>query len=92
VPECGNAKLFEVLGGEAREDPLVILLSRNASSYSSRPRLRSQTTMSMTGAPQSWVVHIICRGSEGVQGGVGVLRGSQSPLRSKRNGRSLTLL
>jgi hypothetical protein len=25
VPECGNAKLFEVLGGEAREDPLVDL-------------------------------------------------------------------
>jgi hypothetical protein len=26
VPECGNAKLFEVLGGEAREDPLVDLV------------------------------------------------------------------
>ena len=55
MPECGNAKLFEVLGGEAREDPLVILLSRNASSYSSRPRLRSQTTMSMTARLQSGV-------------------------------------
>jgi hypothetical protein len=31
----------------------------------------------MTGAPQSWVAHIICRGSEGVQGGVGVTRASQ---------------
>jgi hypothetical protein len=28
----------------------------------------------MTGAPQSWVAHIIRRGSEGVQGGFGVLR------------------
>jgi hypothetical protein len=26
VPECRDAKLFEVLGGEAREDPLVDLV------------------------------------------------------------------
>ena len=26
MPECGNAKLFEVLGGEAREGPLVDLV------------------------------------------------------------------
>ena len=26
MPECANAKLFEVLGGEAREDPLVDLV------------------------------------------------------------------
>ena len=26
MPECGNAKLFEVLGGEARQDPLVNLV------------------------------------------------------------------
>src|SRR5262245_8840779 len=51
-----------------------ISFSRNAASYFPRPRLRSQTTMSMTGAPQSWVAHIIRRGSEGVQGGFGVLR------------------
>ena len=35
-----------------------------------RPRLRSQTTMSMTNAPQSVVACIIGWGSEGVQGGV----------------------
>ena len=26
MPECGDAKLFEVLGGEAREHPLVDLV------------------------------------------------------------------
>ena len=26
MPECGDAKLFEVLGGEAREDPFVDLV------------------------------------------------------------------
>ena len=57
-----------------------ISFSRNAASYFPRPRLRSQTTMSMTGAPQSWVVPIIFRSIEGVQGRLdyGCLRGSRS--------------
>jgi hypothetical protein len=42
------------------------------------------------GTTQSGVAHIFCWGSEGVQGGVGVLKASQSPLRSNGNGRSLT--
>jgi hypothetical protein len=46
----------------------------------SRPRRR----------PQSVVAHIICRGSKGVQRSVGILRASQSPLRSNRNGRSFS--
>ena len=66
--------------------------SRKTASYFLRPRLRSQTTMSMTARLQSGVAHIICWWSEGVQGGVGVLRASQSLLRSNGNGRSLTLL
>jgi hypothetical protein len=37
------------------------------------------------------VAPIICRGGEGVQGGFGVLRASQSPPRSNGNGPSLTL-
>ena len=50
-----------------------ISFSRNAASYFPRPRLRSQTTMSMTG-PTIGGQHIICWGSEGVQAGIGVLR------------------
>jgi hypothetical protein len=54
-----DADFLQVLLGEVREDPLVDLLSRNATSYSSRPMLRSQTTMSMTaptiGVPTSSV-------------------------------------
>ena len=50
MPERGDAKLFEVLGGEAREDPLVDLVVAECRLVFSRPRLRSQTTMSMTGA------------------------------------------
>src|SRR4029077_7678223 len=48
----------------------------------------------MTGAPQSWVAHIICRGSEGVQGRLdyGCLRGSQRPLRSYRQWQSLSVI
>ena len=37
-----------------------ISFSRNAASYFPRPRLRSQTTMSMTARLQSGVAHIIC--------------------------------
>ena len=51
-----------------------ISFSRNAASYFPRPRLRSQTTTSMTAPHNQGVAYIICRGSEGVQGGVGVLR------------------
>jgi hypothetical protein len=50
MPQCGDAKFFQVLSREVREDPLVV--SRNATSYSSRPRLRSQTTMCMTAPTQ----------------------------------------
>ena len=62
----------------------LISFSRNAASYFPRPRLRSQTTMSMT-APTIGVARIICRGREGVQGGFGVLGASQSLLRSNGN-------
>ena len=50
--------------------------SRKIASYFPRPRLRSQTTMSMTG-PTIGAACIICRGREGVQGGfelLGLLR------------------
>jgi hypothetical protein len=47
VAECANAKLFEVLGGEAREDPLVDLVVAECRLVFFETRLRSQTTMSM---------------------------------------------
>ena len=52
-----------------------ISFSRNAASYFPRPRLRSQTTMSMTGPHNQGVAHIIFW--------------ELSPLRSNGNGRSL---
>jgi hypothetical protein len=52
-----DADFLQVLLREVREDPLVDLLSRNAASYSSRPRPRSQTTMSMTGAYNRGYTH-----------------------------------
>ena len=74
MPECCDAKLFQVLGVRLGRTVSSISFSRNAASYFPRPRLRSQTTMSI-GRPQSGVAHIICRGSEGVQGGVWVFQG-----------------
>jgi hypothetical protein len=63
VPERRYAKLLEVLRREVRQDSLVYLAS-----YFPRPRLRSQTTMSMTAPHNQGVVCIIVWGSESVQG------------------------
>ena len=53
-----DADLLQVLLRQVREDRSSISFSRKAASYSSRPRLRSQTMTSMT-APQSGLLHII---------------------------------
>ena len=84
-----NAKFLQVLLREAREDP-----SRLSRSHETRPRtFQGQGSAAKPQRPcwrpQSVVAYIIFWGSEGVQGGVGVLRASKSPLRS--NGKSLTL-
>ena len=67
--------------------------SRNAASYFPRPRLRSQTTMSI-GRPQSVVAHIIFWSKERVQDRLdyGCLRGSQRPLRSYREWQCLSVI
>jgi hypothetical protein len=46
VPECRDAKLFQVPAVMFGRDGSSILVMRNASSYSSRPRLRSQSPRS----------------------------------------------
>jgi hypothetical protein len=56
--------------------------SRNRASYFPSPRPRSQTTMSMGAPHNQGVAHIICRGSEGVQGGFNVF--SQILIHSNR--------
>ena len=93
VPKRGDAKLLQVLVRQARKNRLVYVILAEAASYFPRPRLRSQTTMSMM-APTIGVAHIICRGSEGVQGRLdyGCLRGSQRPLRSYRQWQSLSVI
>ena len=49
MPKRGDAKLLQVLRRQAREDRLVyLILAEIAASYFPRPRLRSQTTTSMT--------------------------------------------
>jgi hypothetical protein len=52
MPECGDAKLFQVLSREARRTRSLISFSRKTASYFPRPRPRSQTTTSIT-APQT---------------------------------------
>ena len=81
MPHFPDAKLLQHPRASGSVGPSgLISFSRNAASYFPRPRLRSQTTMSTTGAPQSWVVPIIFRSIEGVQGRLdyGCLRGSRS--------------
>ena len=92
VPERGDAKLLQVLVRQARKNRLVYLILAECRLILPEAQAPQPDHNVHDGAPQSGVAHIICRGSEGVQGGVGVLRASQSPLRSNRNGRSLTPL
>ena len=67
-----------------------ISFSRNAASYFSEAQAPQPDHNVHEGAHIRWVAHIIFWGAKGVQCGVGVLRASQSPLGSNRNGRSLT--
>ena len=60
MPDCGDAKILQVLRRQVGRTVSSISFSRNAASYFPRPRLRSQTTMSMTARLQSGVAHIIC--------------------------------
>ena len=91
MPQRGNAKLLQVLSRQARKNRFVNLVLAERSLILSKAKAPQPNHNVHRGAPQSGVACIICRVSEGVQGGVEVLRASQSTLRSKGNGRSLTL-
>ena len=54
VPERGNAKLLQVLRRQARKNRFVNLILSERSLILPRPRLRSQTTMSMM-APELYL-------------------------------------
>ena len=74
VPECCDAKLLEVLVRQARENRLVYLILAECRLVLPEAQAPQPDHNVHDGAPQSGVAYIICRGSEGVQGGVGVLR------------------
>ena len=48
MPKRRDAKLLQVLVRQARQNRLVYVILAEIASYFPRPRLRSQTTMSMT--------------------------------------------
>ena len=50
-----DAEVLQVLRRQAGQNRLVYLILAEAASYFPRPRLRSQTTMSMTGAHNQWL-------------------------------------
>ena len=55
MPDDADAKLLQVFRVRLGRTVSSISFSRNAASYFPRPRLRSQTTMSMTGPHnQGW--------------------------------------
>ena len=85
MPECRDAKLFQVLSGQAGKNRSSISFSRNAASYFPRPRLRSQTTTSMAAPTIGGGAHhlLIQRRCPG-QIGLGVSQGFTRPLRSYR--------
>jgi hypothetical protein len=89
TPNCFKCSSVR-LGGTVSS----ISFSRKAASYFPRPRLRSQTTTSMTASHNRGVAHIICRGEEAVQDRLdcGCLRGSQRPLRSYRQRQCLSVI
>ena len=60
-----------------------ISFSRNAASYFPRPRLRSQTTMSMTGPRFLLAAYHPARGTERVYSGVGVGKSSEKGSRPR---------
>ena len=90
MPECANAKLFEVLGGEAREDPLGNLILAEDRLVPFEAKAPQPNHDVHDGAHNQW-----WRASSA--GGVRVSRvvefsaPSQSTLRSNGTGGSLTL-
>ena len=90
MPERRYAKLLEVLPVRLGRTVSSISFSRNAASYFPRPRLRSQTTMSMTAPTIGGGAHHLL-GKRGCPGWRWCSQGSQSTVKFNVNGRSLTL-
>ena len=86
VPECGDAKLLQVLCVRLGRTVSSISFSRNAASYFPRPRLRSQTTMSMGTPGLLLAAYHPASGTERAYSGVGV--GKSSEKGNRRCGRA----
>ena len=89
VTNWTDANFLQVLRREAREDPLVDLVVAECLLVFFEAQAPQPDNHVHDDAHNRWW-RIIFWGSECVQGGVRVLRASQSPLGSNRNGRSLT--
>ena len=93
VPNRGDAKLLQGLVRQARKNRLVYVVLAECRLVLPEAQAPQPDHNVHEWRPQSWVVRIIiCWVREGVQGGVGVLRASQSTLRSNSNSPSLTFL
>ena len=62
MPDRCDAKLLQVLAVRLGRTVSSISFSRKAASYFPRPKLRSQTTMSMMGAPINRGHIMVCPG------------------------------
>jgi hypothetical protein len=82
VPKRRDAKLLQVLVRQARENRLIYVILTECRLILPEAQAPQPDHNVHDGRPTIMVAHIIGWGSEGVQGGVGVLRASQSPLRS----------
>ena len=78
MPECCDAKLLQVLFRQARKNRLVYLILAERSLI--LPEAQApQPDHNVHRAPTIRVACIICWGGEGVQGGVGALKGFAQP-------------
>ena len=91
MPECGDAKLFEVLGGEVREDPFVDLVVAEGRLVFFKAQAPQPHHDVHDGAHNQWW-RISSAGEARVSRVRWGSQGFASTLRSNGNGRSLTLL
>ncbi len=67
MPECSDAKLFQVLGREARQDPFVDLILAEDNLVFPEAKAPQPNHDVHYGAPNSGLPHIIVRAGESVQ-------------------------
>ena len=87
MPDDSDAQILQVFRRQVRHDRLVDAVLAEHSLVLSEAQA-PQPDHDVHDGAYNRGADIICRGSEGVQGGVGCSRASQSPLRSNGNGRS----